>query len=64
MTIKVTFIHSDNAMTQFPFIVEFSHIKQNFTKNAAVELQKKLRLALDEAEEWEAANKVRSKRSD
>jgi hypothetical protein len=47
MTIKVTLVQP-NGMA--PFIVEFSHVKQHFTKKAAVELKNKLQLALDELE--------------
>jgi hypothetical protein len=44
---KVSLVEPDG---QFPFIVEFSHVKQHFTKKAAIELENKLRLALDELE--------------
>ena len=37
-----------------PFMVEFSHIKQRFTKKAARELKNKLITALDELEVYEA----------
>ena len=52
MTIKVTLVEPDGTL---PFIVEFSNIKRRFTKNAAIELGNKLRLALDELEEFEAS---------
>ena len=47
MTIKVTLIDSDG---RFPFLVEFSTVKKNFTKKAAIELKNKLILALDDLE--------------
>jgi hypothetical protein len=37
-----------------PFIVEFSHIKQHFTKKAARELKNKLISALDNLDLYEA----------
>jgi hypothetical protein len=51
MTIKVTMVAPDEML---PFIVEFSHLKQYFTKKAAVELKNKLQSALDELEQYEA----------
>jgi hypothetical protein len=51
MTIKVT-MTDPGGMT--PFLVEFSHIKQSFTKKAAIELKNKLQAALDELEEHES----------
>lgn len=51
MTIKVSMVEPDGML---PFIVEFSHIKQHFTKKAAMELKNKLQAALDELEEHEA----------
>jgi hypothetical protein len=51
MTIKVTLIAPDES---FQFMVEFSHIKQRFTKKAARKLKNKLITALDELEVHEA----------
>jgi len=51
MSIKVTLVDPAGV---FPFIVEFSGIKQHFTKNAARELKNKLQAALDELEVDEA----------
>lgn len=45
MTIKVSMVDPD-GMT--PFMVEFSHVKQRFTKKAAMELKNKLESALDD----------------
>lgn len=51
MSIKVSLVEPEGG---FPFIVEFSHIKQRFTKKAAIELKNKLILALDALEERES----------
>lgn len=48
---KVTVVDPNGML---PFIVEFSHIKQHFTKKAAIELKNKLQAALDELEELQA----------
>ena len=53
MSIKVTMVEPDGML---PFIVEFSRIKQRFTKKAARELKNKLILALDDLEVYEAMN--------
>lgn len=58
MSIKVTMVEPEGL---FPFIVEFSHIKQKFTKKAAIELKNKLRIALDELESFDAIYRTKDK---
>ncbi len=55
--IKVTVVEPDGM---HPFIVEFSHVKQHFTKKAAIELRDKLQQALDDL----AIEKVKSVKID
>jgi hypothetical protein len=57
MSIKVTMTGHKQMC---PLLVEFSHVKQNFTKKAAIELKNKLRLALDELEIAEATDKEKN----
>ena len=45
MSIKVTLVDEKGSL---PFIVEFGHVKQFFTKKALIELKNKSQEALDE----------------
>ena len=51
MSIQVTRPEPNHYL---PFLVEFGHVQQRFTKKAAMEFKKKLELALDELTEHEA----------
>lgn len=45
MSIKATYIEGEK---QFPIVVEFNHVKQRFTKRAAIELRRNLELAISD----------------
>ena len=56
MSIKVTLVDPEGMC---PFLVEFSHVKQHFTKNAARELKNKLIMALDDLILYEALKETK-----